>query len=160
MRQYVKENAQRIAYLVGLYARIRARDGYRLGFHLKGINQEFKQGVEIATFRTEDYEQGGMIWRGEGGQPEYMRGDAEMMELLEAIFNDKELFETIKDAEVDYQGKIRWTVDKCISGYDFENYRDAYHSEYTVKLNPETLRVTETKPREYSRSVLVALNID
>ena len=160
MKQYIKENAQRIAYLVGLYGRIRARDGYRLGFHLKGINREFKQGVEIATNRAEDYEQGGMIWRGEGGQPEYMRGDAEVMELLEAVFDDEQLFNTIKEAEVDYEGKITWRVDECIREFDFEKYQDAYYTEYKIKLNPETMRVSISKPREYSRSVLVALNID
>jgi hypothetical protein len=101
-----------------------------------------------------------MIWRGDAGRPEYMRGDAEMMKLLEAVFDDEKLFNAIKNAEVDYQGKIRWTVDKCISDYDFKSYRDAYYSEYTITLNPVTLRVTTSKPRGYSRSVLVALNID
>ena len=160
MKQYIKQNAQQITNLVKLYKGIQSRDGYNLGLRLKGINRDFRQGVELATWDTEKYEQGGLIWRGKDGQPEFMRGDAEMLELLQAVFNDEKLFDTVKDAEVDYQGKIRWTVDECISGFDFENYRDAYYTEYKITLNPDTMRVTASNPREYSRSVLVALNID
>ena len=160
MKQYIKQNAQQIANLVKLYKGIQSRDGYKMGFSLKGINRDFRQGVEIGTYRNDEHEQGGMIWRGDDGQPEYVRGDAEMLELLQAVFNDEKLFDTVKDAEVDYQGKIRWTVDECISGFDFENYRDAYYTEYKITLNPVTMRVTASNPREYSRSVLVALNID
>ena len=159
-QDYIKENARMISGLVHLYQGIRSRDGYALGLHLKGINRDFRTGVELATWNQNDYEQGGLIWRGESGQPDCQRGDSEMMELLEAVFDDEQLFNTIKEAEVDYEGKITWRVDECIRGFDFEKYQDAYYTEYKIKLNPETMRVSTSKPREYSRSVLVALNID
>lgn len=159
-KQYIKDNADRIVKWFNLYQKIRARDGYKLGLFLRGINRDFRQGVEIDTYNPDDYEQGGMIWREKDGKPQYMRGDAEMVELLEAVFNDEEFFETIKDAQDDYQGRIKWRIDECISGYDFEKYKDAYYTEQTITLNPVTMRVSVTKPREYSRSVLVALNID
>lgn len=160
MTDYIKANAKQISELVRLYQKIKSRDGYKLGLHLKGINSDFNQGIELATYYTDDYEQGGLIWRDDDGKPSCQRGDAEMLKLLESVFNDERLFNTIKDAEVDYEGKIKWRVDKCTRWFDFEKYQDAYYTEYTIKLNPDTLRVSTSKPREYSRSVLVALNID
>lgn len=158
--KYIKENARELSRLVLLYGRIQSRDGYKLGLFLKGINRDFRQGVEIASHYSNDCDQGGMIWRGENGNPEYQRGDAEITELLTAVFADEALFEAVKDAEIGYDGRIKWTVDTCIKGYDFDLMQDAYFTEQTIKLNPLTLRVSSSGPREYSRSVLVALNID
>jgi len=158
--EYIKENAKKLADLVLLYGRIRSRDGYKLGLHLKGINRDFQQGIELAVHYTGDYEQGGMIWRGENGKAEYQRGDAEMMELLNALFDDEPLFEAVKEAEIEYDGRIKWTIDICTREFDFAMMQDAYYTEQTIKLNPETLRVSISKPHSYSRSVLVALNID
>jgi hypothetical protein len=159
-KEYIKENAKRLAALVLLRERICSRDGYKLGLHLKGINRDFQQGIEIATLYTEDHEQGGMIWRGEDGKPEYQRGDSEMTELLNALFNDEMLFDAVKSAQTDYDGRISWRIDTCTRGFDFDMMQDAYYTEQTIKLNPSTLRVSISKPRHYSRSVLVALNID
>jgi hypothetical protein len=155
MKTYIKENAAQIAELVRLYKRIQARDGYKLGLHLKSINNDFQEGIELAVHYTEDYEQGGIIWRSG-----YKRGDPEMLKLLTALLNNEKLFQTVKDAEDDYQGRIKWRVEECTRGFDFKRMQDAYYTEQTIALNPDTLRVTTTKPREYSRSVLVALNID
>lgn len=85
--------------------------------------------------------------------------DETLKNALNAFGNDRLLYEIFKQSELHYDGKIRVTIDTCISPMDTERMQDGYYTETTYTLNRKC-QVFESKPKPYTRSVLVALNID
>lgn len=79
--------------------------------------------------------------------------------VLKAFAADRILYDVFKCSELHYDGKIRVTVDTCIRPMDTENMIDGLYGETTFTVNRKG-QVFQSKPKEWSRSVLVALNID
>ena len=80
-------------------------------------------------------------------------------DVLKAFAADRMLF-TIHNATVrSYDGKLRVNVDTCTQPMDFDKMTDGYYTETTYTLNRKG-QIFQSKPKSYSRSVLVALNID
>ena len=85
--------------------------------------------------------------------------DHTLADVLKAFAADRMLF-TIHNATVrSYDGKLRVNVDTCTQPMDFDKMTDGYYTETTYTLNRKG-QVFQSKPKSYSRSVLVALNID
>ncbi|MDR0915904.1 MAG: hypothetical protein LBN02_01795 [Oscillospiraceae bacterium] len=179
-KQYVKNNAAKLVALLADYDAIKRADG----LWLDGINRDFAQGVTLteydnrakfASIWTKDFAKLDNDTYGYVDIPEdeqryttcTMNGaewlpteNAKAEKLLKAVANDEALFTAIKTADMRYDGRIQWTVDTCIIPMDFDEMRDGHYTESIITLNPTTGRISETKPQHYSRSVLVALNID
>lgn len=79
--------------------------------------------------------------------------------VLKAFAADRILYDVFKCSELHYDGKIRVTVDTCIRPTDTENMTDGLYEEITFTVNRKG-QVFQSKPKEWLRSVLVALNID
>lgn len=143
------------------------------GYYLREINGDEKEGFYIECHNPDNSPVEVIYWRNHGkasivsGYSRYGSNFAQPTpeifaaceNILKMFIEDQTLYDLFNESQHTYDDKIRVSVDVCTSPIDFDNMVDGYYEETTFTINRKG-QVFQSKPKHYSRSVLVALNID